>query len=133
MVDPYLALPTEQRQPLKLILLVEDDEANAEVLIEVLTEELSCTVRHVSTGIDALQAIEDLTPHLIVLDYLLPGMNGLELYDRLHMLPGLSSIPVFFLSASSHRDEIERRHLPFLEKPYELETFLSTLCRLLES
>ena len=39
-------------------------------------------------------------------------------------MPGLSRIPVLFLSASSHLNEIEDRHLPFLEKPFELESLL---------
>jgi CheY-like chemotaxis protein len=110
---------TEQGQPLKLILVVEDDAANAEVLKEVLTLELSCIVHHARNGLEALQALESLKPHLIVLDYLLPMMNGLQLYDQLQKVPGTSSIPVLFLSASPNRHEIERRRLSFLEKPFE--------------
>lgn len=133
MSDQHLVPSTEQRQPLKLILVVEDDEANADVLKEALTLELSCVVRHVSNGGEALQAIESIKPNLIVLDYRLPVMNGLELYDRLQKVPGLSSIPVLFVSASSNLNEIKRRNLPILEKPFELDTLLDRLRHLLES
>ena len=132
MSDQHLAPPREHRQPLKLVLMVEDDEANAEVLNEALTQELSCVVSHVSNGIDALRAVEGITPDLIVIDYWLPVMNGLDLYDRLQPLPGLSSVPVLFVSAGPNQNEIERRHLPFLEKPFELETLLEKLRHLLE-
>ena len=131
MSDRYVVPPAEQRQPLTLILVVEDDEANAEVLKEALTFELSCVVHQVSNGILALRAVEAIKPNLIVLDYLLPVMDGLELYDRLQRMPGLSRIPVLFLSASSNQNEIEHRHLPFLEKPFELETLLERVRYLL--
>lgn len=93
---------TDQKEPLQLILVVEDDEANADVLKEALTQELSCVVRQVSNGIEALQAIEDLTPNLIILDYMLLVMDGLELYDRFQRMSGISRIPVLFLSTSSN-------------------------------
>ena len=69
----------ESRPSRKLILVVEDDEANAEVLNVALTQELSCVVRHVSTGTLALEAVEAIQPNLMVLDYMLPVMDGLEL------------------------------------------------------
>lgn len=133
MLDHHLVLPTKQRQPLKLILVVEDDEANANVLKEALPLELSCVVRHVNNGAEALQATESIKPNLIILDYRLPGMTGLELYDRLQKVPSLSSIPVLFVSACSNLNEIEHRGLPFFEKPFELETLLDRTRHLLES
>lgn len=87
---------TDQKEPLQLILVVEDDEANADVLKEALTQALSCIVRQARNGIEALQAIEDIKPNLIILDYMLPVMDGLELYDRFQRMSDLSRIPALF-------------------------------------
>jgi CheY-like chemotaxis protein len=45
-------------------------------------------------GFHALKAVRTLTPHLFVLDYKLPGMDGIELYDQLQEIPELEQIPV---------------------------------------
>jgi len=111
----------------KLILVVEDDQMNAEVVSTIIRQETPHLVRAASTGMEALQVVQQIKPDLFLLDVELPIMNGLELYDRLHVLPGLERVPVLFLSASILRAEVEARHLPLLEKPYELETFLSAL------
>src|SRR6266487_3679464 len=111
----------------KLILVVEDDPMNAEVVSTIIRQETPHLVRAVSNGMEALQVVQQIKPHLFLLDVELPIMNGLELYDQLHVLPGLEKVPVLFLSASILRAEVEARHLPLLEKPYELETLLSAL------
>ena len=110
----------------KLILVVEDDQMNAEVVSTIIRQETPHLVRAASDGMEALQ-VQQIKPHLFLLDVELPTMNGLELYDRLHVLPGLERVPVLFLSASHLRAEVEARHLPLLEKPYELEALLSAL------
>ncbi|HEY4384772.1 MAG TPA: response regulator, partial [Ktedonobacteraceae bacterium] len=77
--------------------------------------------------------ISERKPDLLLLDDLLPGMHGLELYDYLHTIPALSTVPALLISANNHRSkEVERHHLTFLAKPYELETLLETIHALLE-
>ena len=117
--------------PEKLIFVVEDDAANAEMLALLITQELSCRVQWAKDGTEALAMLDEVQPTVFLFDYSLPMMNGLELYDRLRMKPGLESVPALFLSAGTHREDVERRHLPFLEKPFELENVLTQLRNLL--
>ncbi|HEY4384041.1 MAG TPA: response regulator [Ktedonobacteraceae bacterium] len=123
----------QESQPEKFILVVEDDAANGEVIELVITAETPYRVRCASTAEAALQLISERKPDLLLLDDLLPGMHGLELYDYLHTIPALSTIPALLISANNHRsEEVERHHLTFLPKPYEIATLLETIHALLE-
>ncbi|HLG78984.1 MAG TPA: response regulator, partial [Ktedonobacteraceae bacterium] len=67
----------------KLILLVEDDAAHASILYQILREETPHHVYYTSDGETAWRFLQQIKPHLLLLDYLLPRMNGLELYDKI--------------------------------------------------
>ncbi|HEY4388349.1 MAG TPA: response regulator [Ktedonobacteraceae bacterium] len=123
----------QESRPEKFILIVEDDAANAEVIALALTAETPYRIRCASTAEAALHLISERKPDLLLLDDLLPGMHGLELYDYLHTIPALSTVPALLISANNHRsEEVERHHLTFLAKPYELATLLETIHALLE-
>ncbi len=109
------------------ILVVEDDFALGEVLKDLLEDETPYTVALVTSGEEALQLLKDLKPDLLLLDYQLPGMNGLELYDTLRTNKDAAEIPVLFMSANLPVYELEKRHLSFIKKPFELEDMLSSI------
>ena len=67
----------------------------------------------VTNGFQTLQVIHDITPDLSLLDYHLPGMNGLELYNHLHAVKGLEEVPTIMVSARS-RLHLIRLHLSLL-------------------
>ena len=62
-------------------------------------------------GLDALRMVEGIKPGLFVLDYHLPGMNGIELYDRLHAIETLADVPALMISARLPRQELDRRKI----------------------
>jgi CheY-like chemotaxis protein len=64
--------------PGELILVVDDDNAVRQVTVE-MARDLGCEVAQAAGGEQALALIEKLTPKLILLDYAMPGMNGLQL------------------------------------------------------
>jgi CheY-like chemotaxis protein len=68
---------------------------------------------------------------MILLDYLLPHMNGLDLYDYLHAHKPLKDIPVIMISANLPQKEVNRRHLIGLQKPFELDDLLTTIKNIL--
>jgi CheY-like chemotaxis protein len=111
------------------LLLVEDDETNALVLTVILAQETRYQFHRVGNGEEALQWAQAVKPDLFILDYLLPTMNGLELYDQLHALPGYEQIPALFLSASPVK--IERPGVTILRKPFELDDLVGTIHSLL--
>src|SRR5215471_5138858 len=83
------------------ILLVEDDAATQALYVEAISLLTTYHVYAVTTGPDALQIVTQLGPRLFILDYRLPQMNGLELYDRLHTILGLENVPAIIISATS--------------------------------
>jgi len=70
-------------------------------------------------------------PNLFILDYRLPSMNGIDLYDQLHTVKGLEDTPGIMLSAYLPKHEIEKRSLVALSKPFELDELLDTVEKLL--
>src|SRR6267142_76341 len=67
----------------RVVIVVEDDQPIGELLAGVINDEDGYRAFHVTRSTEALQALEQVKPDLLVLDVGLPGMSGLELYDRL--------------------------------------------------
>ncbi|MDR7555311.1 MAG: response regulator [Armatimonadota bacterium] len=85
------------------ILVVDDHPANLAVLAGHL-ERWRCTVATASTGQDALAAARAFQPDLILLDILMPGMDGLAVCQALQADPTTARIPVIFLTALTDVD-----------------------------
>lgn len=127
-------LSSYQAEPArKCILLVEDDPANAALLYEVISRETSHYAFVVSDGAAALQFVRRTRPHLLLLDYLLPDMNGLELYDRLYVMGELYDVPALLISAASFHFEPDKRPITLMTKPFDLDELLATIETLLSS
>lgn len=84
------------------VLLIDDDIELADLLKEYLEEE-GFEVSHAANGNDALKAIEECQADLLVLDIMMPGMNGIEVLRRVRRE---SNIPVLMLTARG--DEVDR-------------------------
>jgi len=80
------------------ILLAEDDIILAELYTDRLRQE-GFTVIHVSNGEDALKAVRETPPHLIILDVMMPKMNGLDVLKALKEDPETNHIPVIIVTA----------------------------------
>jgi CheY-like chemotaxis protein len=117
----------------KTILLVEDDASNAEMLELLIRSETPYHVWTFPGGIELLQRLDEvkaMPPALFLLDYYLPSMTALDLYDHLQVVEGLKHIPVIVITASLVQDlelELARRNISFFYKPFELDEFLSFL------
>lgn len=130
----------ETRHPsIKTILVVEDDTDNQEVLEAVIAMETPYRTFLMESGQEVLQRIEEMKaikPALLLLDYYLPAMTALELYDQLHHMEAFEHIPALVISASqphSVADELAKRGLTFLEKPFEVETLITTIHQTLDT
>src|SRR5690349_12218817 len=75
------------------ILVVEDDDSIGTLLIDTLMLETPYDARLVTDGFQALKAMRELKPRLVITDYRLPHMDGLELYDRMQAMAGIGDIP----------------------------------------
>lgn len=116
-----------------VLLIVEDDEDIGEFLTHAIKEETIYHTLHVSDAVQALEAVRSIKPSLFLLDYHLPGIDGLELADRLHSTEGLETIPTLMISANAPPQEaLRRRRITFLKKPFDLNDLLKRIERLLE-
>jgi CheY-like chemotaxis protein len=111
----------------KSILMVEDDDDIGAFLVLALRQETPYVVHWVSDGFEALRAIREDKPDLLILDYQLPHMNGIDLYDKIHAQPGFEHIPVIMVSAQLPKREIEKRTLVGIRKPFELGELFDSL------
>lgn len=90
-----------------MILLVDDHEDTLYALSRML-ESHGHQVACATSGEQALKLLENVRPHVIVLDMMLPGMSGLETLAALRKTPGLERLPVILCSAGVTDREVER-------------------------
>ena len=115
----------------KTVLVVEDDIGIGNFLVQAILQETPYQAMLVADGFQAIKAVTNIKPSLFILDYQLPRMNGIELYDQLHATKGLEHIPAMVISARLPRHEIEKRKIIAMSKPLELDDFLNTIEKLL--
>ncbi len=128
-------LSGESQAASKTILLVEDDLSIGSFLVEAITQETPYRAIVATDSHTALKLVRHFKPDLFILDYGLPGMNGLELYDRLHINKELAVLPAILITANRHLPQhlIQQRHLIAFLKPFDLDTLLATIETLLAS
>jgi len=113
------------------ILVVEDDEDIGSFLVQAISQETTHHALLVSDGFQALKTIHELKPNLLIIDYQLPHMNGIELYDRLSAVKGLEAPPTIMMSARLPTHEIAKRKIVAMKKPFELQELLNSIEKLL--
>lgn len=118
----------------KTILIVEDDPSNSEVLKLLLPLETICQTACFSSGSEVLanvDMIQSSHPALFLLDYHLPDMTALDLYERLQAIEGLQNVPTLILSAGWISEEKQARlaqlGLILILKPYNIEELIATI------
>lgn len=118
----------------KNILLVEDDAGNAESLNLLFEMENSYQVMYFRTGGETLanlDIIKSLSPVLFLLDYTLPHMTALDLYQQLHATEGLENVPTIVVSGSRipniEKERMLKQRLIFIQKPYDIDDLLATI------
>jgi CheY-like chemotaxis protein len=111
-------------------LVIEDDEDTRDVLTMLLTV-LGLEVREARNGREALETLKVWRPDLIVLDLMMPVMNGWAFRSEQKRMPEARDIPVIVLSARQppFRPEDDLDVSELLPKPFELDTFLAAVAR----
>ncbi|PKP46890.1 MAG: hybrid sensor histidine kinase/response regulator [Bacteroidetes bacterium HGW-Bacteroidetes-11] len=106
------------------ILIVDDVPANLKVLGGILKED-GYKIRPVLNGELALQVAAKERPDLIILDIMMPDMDGYEVCRRIKASPGLNDIPVIFISALSDTQDLVRAFISggidYITKPFQSE------------
>jgi type IV pilus assembly protein PilB len=132
---PRSADPGEITRPR---ILVVDDNEDLRMFIRKGLERVDSSLlfEEASNGLEALQRIEESPPHLILLDLMMPGMDGLEVCKRLRADLQTAFLPIIMLTA---RDDASSKKLGFLSgtddyvvKPFDAEELAARVRRLLE-
>ena len=89
------------------LLIIEDDKFLRDLIAQKLVRE-GFKVTPAAGGEEGLKAARENRPDLILLDLVLPGMDGFEILEQLKKDPQLSSIPVLILSNLSQKEDIDR-------------------------
>jgi CheY-like chemotaxis protein len=89
------------------LLLVEDDP-DVQLIARAALKRAGFTVSIASDGVAALDAIRADAPDVILLDWMMPGMEGPEVCERIKQDPATRHIPVIFMTARSQQSEIAR-------------------------
>ena len=117
----------------KVVLVVEDERAIGELIAGAISDEPGYCAIHVTEATTALETTKHVIPDLMVVDVRLPGMSGLELYDRLQTDSRTRNVPFLFETASGSETivEFQRRGIAtYVKKPFDLNELVSYVKRL---
>jgi DNA-binding response OmpR family regulator len=91
----------------KKILIVEDDKFLRELIVKKLVKE-GYEISEAVDGEEGVKKIKEEKPDLVLLDLILPGIDGFEVLSRTKEDPALSQIPVIILSNLGQKEDVER-------------------------
>lgn len=121
------------RQP--LVLVVDDNEDNLS-LLAFLVEQMDCTLLTAPNGQTALNLVENHQPSLILLDMMLPDLDGLEVLARIRQRPATAMIPVIAVTAMAREQDRDRILSAgcneYVTKPYNVDEIEALMRRYLE-
>ncbi len=105
-------------------ILIVDDECHIRLLLHRTLEELELEgveIHFAEDGIGGLAKTRDLKPDLLLLDVMMPGMDGMDVCAAIRQDPGLASVHVIILTAKgqSHAVDVETGPHEYLTKPFD--------------
>src|ERR1700678_1252135 len=118
------------------VLLVDDDPELVEMMGKALQEDGRFEVRIASNGFDAGMMVKEYRPDLIILDVMLPDINGKEVCQRVRADTTLEDVRILCISGMIEEDKVQELRLSgaddFLPKPFEIDVLIDRMCSLLE-
>jgi DNA-binding response OmpR family regulator len=112
----------------KVVVIGEDDEPIATLLRDSINDEDGYQAVVVSDGALVLETVRQVHADLLVLDIMMPGLNGFEVYDRVRADTDIRNMPVLFVSAATNQfesDFAERGISDVISKPFDLNDLLA--------
>ena len=117
-------------------ILIVDDEPHAVVPIQFLMEQQGYRVMTAARGEDALDLIYQYKPDLVLLDIMLPGIDGYEVCEIIRLNPDYRNIKIIFLTALGREEQIARGMTlgadAYITKPYSNDELVAMVKGLLE-
>ena len=121
--------------PAKPLVMLIDDEIFQHNLVRYLLSGMECDFIFAFSGTEAIAKLQYAKPSLILMDVLMPGMNGVDLTRHLKSIPDKEDIPIIMVTGNSDKDVVEQSlqagAVDFLVKPFSQDMFLKKLQRFL--
>ena len=117
---------TEDRSK-KVVVIGEDDEPIATLLRDSINDEDGYQAVVVSDGALVIETVRQVHADLLVLDIMMPGLNGFEVFDRVRADTDIRDMPVLFVSAATTQydsDFVQRGIRDVISKPFDLNDLL---------
>jgi excisionase family DNA binding protein len=114
------------------VLLVDDDPDLVEMMTKVLEDDGRFEVRVAGNGFDAGMMVKEYRPDLIVLDVMLPDINGKEVCQRVRSDPNMEDVRILCISGMIEDDKIQELRDAgaddFMHKPFDVEVLIERMC-----
>ncbi|MFO0849136.1 MAG: response regulator [Gemmataceae bacterium] len=118
------------------VLLVDDDVDIVEMIHKALDEDGRFEVKIAANGFDAGMMVKEYRPDLIILDVMLPDINGKEVCHRVRSDNSLEEVRIICISGMVEEDKIQELRLAgaddFLHKPFDVDVLIERMCMQLE-
>jgi len=118
------------------VLIVDDDEELVELIADALERDSRFEVRSVNNGFDAGMMVKEYRPDLIVLDVMLPDINGKEVCQRVRSDKSMNDVRIICISGMVEEDKVSELRAAgaddFMHKPFEVEKLVERMCGLLD-
>ena len=116
------------------LLVVDDDEFQHKIASKIL-EDKNYNLVFAAGGIEALSVLRKIRPDLILMDVLMPGMDGLEVVRQLKSVPQLAGIPIIMITGKSDKnivmESMKAGATSFVVKPFDRDTLLDKVAQAL--
>ena len=118
------------------VLIVDDDEELVELLSDVFEKDGRFDIRTTNNGFDAGMLVKEFRPDIVVLDVMLPDINGKEVCQRVRSDSALDDVRIICISGMVEQDKVADLKTAgandFMQKPFAVEKLLERVCELLE-
>ncbi len=113
--------------------LIVDDEANIVISLEFLMEQAGYEVAVARTGEEALEQVESFNPDVVLLDVMLPGINGFDILQHIRQRPQSQKTAVIMLTAKGREVEVTKGLAlganAYITKPFSTRELLAEVRR----
>jgi PAS domain S-box-containing protein len=114
-------------KPFKVLIV--DDLVSNVLLIQSILESNNIETEYVNNGLDAIKLVQETDFHCILLDIMMPGMDGLEVCRQVKLIDGKSQIPIIFITASNDKNTLSKAFayggVDYITKPFNIDEVLA--------
>ena len=118
------------------VLIVDDDQELVELMSDTFARDGRFDIKTANNGFDAGMLVKEFRPDLVVLDIMLPDINGREVCQRVRMDPAMEQVKILCISGMVEQDKVADLRAAgandFMQKPFEVDQLVDRICQHLE-